>query len=277
MTISIQEQAESTVMTERQFKARWDQQQDQRKAEARAVAGKWDQADAQLMVESGLTQEQIAEIVGCHRTRVHQLLLFGRFIVTSGNNHHIDSPGGSIPSNLTERAFRNAWIRTPKQSETERFKAVRKVLETDCELDPLGLEVRAKGRGQVTKHVIASLLDQDWMSRDDVHAILEEHQLTDEQFRRCLADIRNKNYAGCQLEEKTVRGKEVFRITKLACKRQVRSQKVIHFLEQAAPLIKEGKELASHNTNSISPQSILRAFILIERLMKELREELDSE
>ena len=89
-----------------------------------------------LMVESGWTQDRIAEKVGKAQNTVSQLLCFGRFIIAVRDNHQSGSPGGSIPQNLTEWAFREAWKKAPKKSadgqrhtEAERFEIVRGILE----------------------------------------------------------------------------------------------------------------------------------------------------
>jgi hypothetical protein len=113
--------------------------QEQRRADTMAVIGKWDQADALLLLESGWTLERIGEKIGKSFGHVDKLLRFGRFIsfsCSSGTNHHPGDPTASIPPNLTERLFRAAWSKTLKRSpegkkysEQDRFDQARQILD----------------------------------------------------------------------------------------------------------------------------------------------------
>src|SRR5262245_38380277 len=71
-----------------------------------------DQEKARLLLECGWTQERIGERLRKSPQRVAQMLRFGRFISTDSRNQRQDTPESAIPSNLTERAFRNAWSKT---------------------------------------------------------------------------------------------------------------------------------------------------------------------
>jgi hypothetical protein len=83
---------------------------EQRHAEAAAVTGKWDQADAMLLLESGWTQERIAEKVGKSKSWADYYLRFARFLDSHrGGDNGTEPPRAPIPQNLTERAFREAW------------------------------------------------------------------------------------------------------------------------------------------------------------------------
>jgi hypothetical protein len=76
-----------------------------------AVSGKWEQADAALLLESGWTQERIAKKIGKTQQWVAYQLRFAAFLnYYRGSNRRLDALGASIPSTLTERAFRLARL-----------------------------------------------------------------------------------------------------------------------------------------------------------------------
>jgi hypothetical protein len=141
------------TMTEQQFEARWQHNQEQRHAEATAVTGKWDQADAMLFLESGWTQERIAQKVGKGIPWVCRMLRFGNFAnFARGQNHAPELPQAPIPSNLTERSFRAAWQKSAgkdengaPRSENKRFEIVQDLLEAECKLI-IGKLIRVRPR-----------------------------------------------------------------------------------------------------------------------------------
>lgn len=76
-----------------------------------------DQSIAKLYIDSGWTQQEIADHTGMSKSWVGYQLCFGRFLKFSTN--------GGNPRNLTERAFRNLWEETSQEdSEQVRFRAV---------------------------------------------------------------------------------------------------------------------------------------------------------
>lgn len=86
---------------------------------------RFEQALAQLFYRSGWTQEQLAQEEGKNRTRITQMLQFGRFLnfVTTGNNLPKDQF-----SKLSERSFRHFWARTePGGNERIRFLEVNRL------------------------------------------------------------------------------------------------------------------------------------------------------
>lgn len=270
-------------MTEQQFEARWKQNQEQRHAEGKAVEAKWDQADALLLIESGWTQERIAAKVGKSQQWVDYQLRFGRFLnYNRGCNTLPDAPAASLSPNLTERAFRDAWSQAPKRTaegvkhpETERFELVREILEAKFILDPLGVGTRSKGARVSEK--VATLADAGWLTKEQALADLEESGIDEKQLAGALDSIKKYNRCNCMVEEKTVKGQDLFRVRKLDVKPQIKSEKVIHFYEEAMPLLKEAKSLTDRPVIQVSMQSILHKLILLERLIKGLHEELGTE
>jgi hypothetical protein len=90
---------------------------------ARDASGKRAQAFAQLYAKSGWTQQALAEVERLSQQRVHQLLVFGRFLLTTlGSKSRVGH----------EKHFRALLSRTDKTAkESERFAAVEALLQED--------------------------------------------------------------------------------------------------------------------------------------------------
>jgi hypothetical protein len=264
------------IMTEQQFEARWLENREQRHAEATAVTGKWDQADALLFLESGWTQERIAEKTGKSRPYITQLLCFARFLQCCNcNNHGTEPAQAPIPSNLTEGAFRAAWKKSAgkdendvPRSENKRFEIVQDILEAEYLLKPHGCSSK-RPKAKVAKLLIDNYGDGKWVSKEQILADLEESNIDAVRLRDALYNFKSRTTSPVMVEEKKVKGQELLRIRKID-KPEIRSEKVIHFYEAAMPLLKEAKQLSSADSNMISPSSILHRLVLIERLMKTL-------
>lgn len=141
------------MISEQEFDAGWKHLMEQGHATIQRAKGSLEQAQARFLAASGWTQERIAEKIGFHRTRVHQLLLFGRFLdfVTPGNN-----PSGIPLSGLNEKVFRRAWSKTRRDSadrnnEKHRFEEVVKILQAQFQLD--GTEIHRKRTPNVSKFI----------------------------------------------------------------------------------------------------------------------------
>src|SRR5215471_755573 len=84
-------------------------------------------AMAQLYVESGWQKEALAEVEGVSQRYIECLLLWGRFLRTSG----------SQSGDCTERKFRDLWRRTDQTaSEEARFAAVAEMLKDELQDTP---------------------------------------------------------------------------------------------------------------------------------------------
>ncbi len=107
---------EGDMMTDQEFTVRLTHIEDQAAAMQERVDGYRDQELAKLFVESEWSQEQLAEHLGktwgkeVSREWVSKRLLFGRFLAFFGTSCTKDQ--FSIPSNLTEGAFRRFWEST---------------------------------------------------------------------------------------------------------------------------------------------------------------------
>jgi hypothetical protein len=212
------------------------------------------------------------------------MAFFFRFVdYTLGYNHRSKAPVASIPLSLTRKAFQKAWSKTRKRSpdgkkhnEKDRFDQARQILEAKFQLDPLGIDV-ARQKIDVGKMLVKDYADGDWMTREQVLADLEIQGVDEERLRSAVALMRERNTHGCMVEEKRVKGQDLFRIRKLPNKPQIKSEKVVHFYEEAMPLLKEARGLTDRNVTTISAQAILHKIVLLERLVKGLYEELSNE
>jgi len=270
------------MMTEQQFQARWEQNREQRAAEAAAVAGKWDQADAMLLLESGWTQERIAAKVKKSQSWVMQNLCFARFLnYCHGNNDGSKTPESPIPVTLTERTFRGAWQKTFKsldgkrQSEPARFEQAQAILEADYRVGP-GYGVGRDKLPNAGKLVVASCKPGEWVTREQILADLEDEGLDETRLTQVLRSIHDRNAYGCILKEKRVGGKDLIQIRKLKGKLEIKAEKVLHYYEEVMPLLKEAKELTDTHVTTVCMKSILARLELMERLLKVLHEELEA-
>jgi hypothetical protein len=90
---------------------------------AREASGKRAQAFARLYAQSGWTQQALAEVEHLSQQRIHQLLAFGRFLLTTQ---------GSKSRVYHEKHFRTLLSRTDKTGkESERFAAVEELLREE--------------------------------------------------------------------------------------------------------------------------------------------------
>src|SRR6476620_8630582 len=93
-------------------------------AGARTASGKRAQAFARLYAQSEWTERAIAAVEKITQARVHYLLIFGQFLITTGYQ----------ALDLPERHFRALWAQTDKAlPDAERFVAVRAMLEHEHE------------------------------------------------------------------------------------------------------------------------------------------------
>lgn len=110
------------------------------------------QALARLYAESRFTERELAEIEHMAQSRIHQWLVFGRFLqflITTGNHEY---PEG-------ERAFRTAWLATDtSRVESARFQTIVEQMQaTPDKPDTTQPSTRA-----LTKAIIAHCADRKW-------------------------------------------------------------------------------------------------------------------
>jgi hypothetical protein len=88
---------------------------------------RFEQGLAQLFVESGWTQDQLALKEGKSQSWVKERVRFGRFLDFSAN--------ALLPKNLTEGRFRKYWEQTPAEAKEEkRFHQVQQAIAEDVSL-----------------------------------------------------------------------------------------------------------------------------------------------
>ena len=115
------------ALSERQYDARRKRIRDEYETSMNRAGAKRDRELSYLFVQSGWTQQRIAEKEGRSREWVCKRLRFGRFIDFLGTT----VPNGEkLPVDLSERKFRGFWESTASQkqcakmSEEEKFQAI---------------------------------------------------------------------------------------------------------------------------------------------------------
>jgi hypothetical protein len=115
---------------------------------ARDALGKRAQAFAQLYARSGWTQVELAEVEKMSQSRMQQLLLFGRFLITTN---------GGKGSKIKERKFRVLFQRTDRALISDkRIDEVRAMLEAE---PPHASQAEGKATRQLGKQLAAQFRD----------------------------------------------------------------------------------------------------------------------
>ena len=123
-----------------------------------AVA-RYEQELSRLFIQSGWTQEELAEKEMRSQSWVDQHLRFGRFlewVTTSGGN----------ADNLSERRFRGYWSQTHRRKhEGERFQQVVDLIEGKITAADLIVEKKEKKRPAVASENEVETVTAEWLQR----------------------------------------------------------------------------------------------------------------
>jgi hypothetical protein len=131
----------------------------------REASGRRAQAFARLYVASELGERALAEIEGVSKTRVHQLLVFGKFLTA------VVTQGDQIPS-MHEKQFRNLWDATEAtHTEAERFKEIQQRLRQGHDKPRTGPDRQAVRR--LSKQLIEQFADGKWHALRDMTEAVE--------------------------------------------------------------------------------------------------------
>jgi len=101
---------ESNKMDKKTFLSRKTKIEKEVEEKERQVEAFKDQRIAELYLDSGWTVREIAEVEGCSKSKVDQMLRFARFL-----HSFVHHGGQTCPKNLTERRFREYWEETEKR------------------------------------------------------------------------------------------------------------------------------------------------------------------
>ena len=228
-------------MNEDQFEARLKHIEEQAGAMQARVNAYRDQEIARLFVQSGWTQERIAQRMGKSQQHISRLLLFGRFLVFTPSWCNPMKP----PKNLTEGRFRGYFERTDKTAkEPRRFAEVLRLMEEAFTLRR-PLPPRCVG-----KQVAADFADGKWRAPE---AIAETIGASVDNVVAVLDGIKQYGSHNCHAERRAA-GKGVqYRVVRGGGKKiDLETLRV-----EVSPIIKQLEIEARKNIARFSPLTII--------------------
>ena len=228
-------------MNEDQFEARLKHIEEQAGAMQARVNAYRDQEIARLFVQSGWTQERIAQRMGKSQQHISRLLLFGRFLVFTPSWCNPMKP----PKNLTEGRFRGYFERTDKTAkEPRRFAEVLRMMEDAFELHS------PRTPSSVGKRIASEFATGKWLEPE---AIAEAIEAPVKQVVGVLEGMRQFGSHNCHAERRAA-GKGVqYRVVRGGGKKiDLETLRV-----EVSPIIKQLEIEARKNIARFSPLTII--------------------
>ena len=226
---------------EDQFDARLKHIEEQAGAMQARVDAYRDQEIARLFVQSGWTQERIAQRMGKSQQHISRLLLFGRFLVFMPTGHKPMNP----PKNLTERLFRGYFERTEKHpKEARRFAEVLRMMEDEFAM------TTTRATARVAKAVADDFGDGKWRTPE---TIAEGIDATTEDVVTVLESMKKSGVHKCHCERRPA-GKGVqYRVVRGGGKKiDLETLRV-----EVSPIIKQLEIEGRKNMATFSPLTVL--------------------
>ena len=261
------------MMSNDRFDARLRHIEEQHAARRESAVAYRDQEMAKLFIDSGWTQQQIAERVSrvtgkpIQQQYVSYRINFGLFLefTTTGGK-------AEIATNLTERRFRDLYRRSEGKQET-RFAQVLHSLEHSI---PQSIDAMRNKPG-LRNAVIERLSDRQWYTVKQLAQKLEEvlPGVAEQQLTASVGSIWRQPPEGFKLEKKKLDARSVqYRLTK------VRTQKdgeppvaIINLYESAKPLIDELDQIGHMHECRMSPAAVRSIAIKLKKLFDAVLEE----
>lgn len=221
---------------------------------AKDANGLREQALAALYYSSGWTQEELAKVEDCDRSKMARRLLFGRFLA--------NVPNGTKPKNLTEGRFRSYWEKTEKKhNERQRFSAVLKLIE-----DETRLVAEKRPLRELARPIIDRFSDGKFHGVD---TIAKHVDATEEDVRDVLNNMRWHKSYGCMAQMRQAGKSHQYRITHGQESKAVRVSVLMKELRPLLDgLLAEGKKNSAHISGAEIQTLTGRIEKLIEQLAK---------
>ena len=248
--------AERRKMTDDQFAVRVKHIEEQAGEMQARVQAYRDQEIARLFVQSGWTQERIAEQMGKSQQWVSYRLVFGQFLQFTTDR----GKWTKAPKNLTEWRFRGYFEQTDKDAkEPRRFAEVIRLMENDFAV------ATTRPPAWVGDRIAAEFADREWRHPE---AIAEMIGAPVEQVVSVLEAIKHYGLRKRHCEKRVVGKQAEYRLVKGGGKKiDLETLRV-----EVSPIIKQLKIEGQKNMATFSPLTVLdmahKLEVLLDKLAK---------
>jgi hypothetical protein len=183
----------------RQFDAKWQRIHDEAKTAFGHLVAKRDQRIATLFVDSGFTQQKIADHLGKSHQWVSQRLRFGRFCT------YLSTTVAKLPVNLAERRFREFWsehggkVTAGTPAETKKFEAI---VDSDAWQISMADSPPFDTLGGITENCV----DNKWRSLAEIEEAIDVPDDRGQRVSNCITRIQDRMAGGLMVMTKTFAG-----------------------------------------------------------------------
>jgi hypothetical protein len=219
---------------------------------SRQAAAKRDQALAILFAGSGWTQDELAAKEGKSQQWMAYRVRFGRFLnfTTTGVNPE------SLPSNLSERRFRDYWEPTDKTAGNERirFREVQKLIEGE-------LHLRRDSRPAIGRAILEQFGDGAWHELADIAIAVAD--CDEDHVRTTMQNMINAGTFGAKAEKKRFGTSWKYRIAP----RDSHAISIAEIRQELGPIIKDLHTEGRKHLARIVPQTMAQAAVRLQRVL----------